>query len=481
MRKSNAVSGTVRPFLGYECTAKLPSVGFATVSGPSIRRRRRLALHAGNSHLLTIGAAGSGKTNLLIANLLQYEGSVIVVDIRGDVVRATERFRREVLGQATYVLDPFGVTGRATDRLNPLDLAGLPGIELDSECQSIAATLAAGHRSERDPYWHSAATDLVAAELAYLMTQKDKSKQSFDGLVDLVYADDAAYDHAVILDTELKKGSFAYAGIAAWVALPDGSSNTRYCVLSTVHSMLNSFRSRAMRAAMSSPSTVNLGDLLEGKPMSIYLSLPIERMASHGVCLKLWLDLLLQVLMRRSTPPEIPTLVMVDEAAQLGPSPALKAVATYLRAHGVRLWTFWQDLSQLRSIYPGDWETLVNNTSALTFMPGTGLAGRELAQIAGVSAAALTGLEMNQQLVCETGAKPRIVEMARYWADARFQGCPDPIPRFSDREHSSATGGQQARSIGGRLAKPMSSSASPAGGEPRRGGSPSALSGGQFG
>jgi type IV secretion system protein VirD4 len=430
MRKSKPFKGTALPFLGYESATTLRSVGFASQSAPTSRRRRP-AFHSGNSHVLTIGATGSGKTNLLIANLLQYEGSVIVLDIRGDAVRATARFRREELGQPTYILDPFGVTGGQGDRLNPLDLAWLRNIDIESECQSIAAVLASGVRSAHDPYWHAAASDLLAADLAFVLTQKEPAKQSFDGLMEMLYADDPAYHHAVLADTVMRKCSFARAGVNAWLSLPEGNSGTRTCVLSTVHSMVNSFRSRAMMAAMASPSTVNLKDLLEGKPVSIYLALPIERMASHGVCLKLWLDLLLQVLMRRSSAPLIPTMVMIDEAAQIGPSPALKTVATYLRAHGVRLWTFWQDLSQLRATYPLDWETLVNNTSALTFMPGTGLAGRELAAIAGVSATAIGNLALDEQLVCETGMKPRVVRMACYWKDSRFRGRFEPIPRFA--------------------------------------------------
>ncbi len=161
---------SIYPFLGYDSEARLPRVGFASSVAPAAERAAAV-FHEGNSHLLTIGATGSGKTNLLIANLLQYEGSAIVLDIRGDATRATERFRREDLGQQTYVIDPFGVTGRKTDRLNPLDVATLPNIEIESECQSIAATLAGGHLSERDPYWHHAASDLVAADLAYLLSR----------------------------------------------------------------------------------------------------------------------------------------------------------------------------------------------------------------------------------------------------------------------------------------------------------------------
>ncbi len=261
-----------------------------------------------------------------------------------------------------------------------------------------------------------------------------------------MYSDDAAYTHAVILDNCLHKetDTFAYKGIAAWLNLPDSTSSTRYCVLSTAHSMLHSFRSKSIREAMNSPLSIDLNDLLDGKPVTVYLVLPIERMVSHGICLRLWLDVLLQVLMRRQVPSAIPTFVMVDEAAQIGPCPALKVVATYLRAHGVRLWTFWQDLAQLRSVYPRDWETLINNTSALTFMPGTGLAGREIAPIAGVSRSTLEGLRLDQQLVCEVGREPRTVQMSRYWTDIRFTGRFDPIPRF-DRNLSDGPSGRHPR------------------------------------
>ena len=430
MTKSRTTTGLAQPFFGYATDAKLQSVGFTSINAAPRKGRRRPVIHTGNSHLLSIGVTGSGKTNLLIANLLQYKGSVIVIDIRGDATRATERFRREELGQATFVIDPFGVTGRKTDRLNPLDVSLLPNIDIESECQSIAATLASGHATAKDPFWYHESSSLMAADLAYLLSREEPEKHSFGALVDMVYSEDAVYEHAVVIDTYLKKGSFAYSGITAWLNLPDANCNTRYCVLGTVHTMLHSFRSKVIREAMGSPSSLDLNDLLHGKPVSVYLVLPIERMVSHGICLRLWLDVLLQVLMRRQVSPAIPTLVMVDEAAQMGPFPALKTVATYLRAHGTRLWTFWQDLSQLRYNYPLDWETLVHNTSALTFMPGNGLAARELASVAGVSRASLEGLKLNQQLVCEAGREPEIVEMAQYWKDRRFKGRFDPIPRF---------------------------------------------------
>ncbi len=418
------------PFLGYNINED-KRFGFQ----PGLRDNRRdvhtprPSCHHGGAHLLTIGITGSGKTNLANANALSYRGSMIIIDVRGDIARSTARFRRDVLGQETHVLDPFGVTGLPRARLDPLDVIQLPGTSPDTEAQSIAATLASRVRFERDPFWHEQGSSLFGSLIAHLLSQVDPDKRSFPRLLEILFSDDAVYQLAVLMDAEIKKQSFAYEGIGAFLQLPDGQGNTRGCVLATVHAMMHAFRCQVVRESMQS-STVDLLSLLDGKPTTIYLVLPVERMESHGVVLRLWLDTLLQVLIRRVRAPEVPTMVIVDEAAQLGPCPALKTVATYLRASGVRLWTFWQDLSQIKTLYP-DWQTLVNNTSAITFMPGTGLAARELAEMVGVSSNLAENLAIDEQLVCEVGLPARVIRMAQYWKDLIFEGRYDPIPRFA--------------------------------------------------
>lgn len=431
VREHSGVYTTV-PMFGYE-TAQEHGFGFhSSPKGVGRAQDSALAYLSGIAHLLSLGLTGAGKTSLAIANLLLYRGSAIVIDVRGDITRATARFRREVLGQEIHVLDPFNVTGLSRARLDPFDIIRLPGTSADIEGQTIAGTLAGRVRFERDPFWHEWGATLSGSVTSHLLSQDDPAKRSFSRLLEILFSDDAVYQLAVLMDTEVKKQSFAYEGIAAFLQLPDGQGNTRGCVLATVHAMLHAFRCQAIRDSMVA-STIDLLGLLEGKPTTIYLVLPVERMDSHGVVLRLWLDTLLQVLIRRICPPLISTLVIVDEAAQLGPCPALKTVSTYLRASGVRLWTFWQDMSQIKSLYP-DWQTLVNNTSAITFMPGTGLAARELAAMVGVAPGLTENLASDEQLVCEVGSPPRIVRMAQYWKDPLFAGRFDPIPRFSSND-----------------------------------------------
>lgn len=168
---SLGIETTDRPFFGY-AQPDAPPFGFGRSPSESCDVSR-VALHEGAAHLMTIGQTGGGKTNLMIANLLQYRGGVIAIDVRADAARATARFRREVLGQETIILDPFGITGLPTQQLDPLAIACLPGVDVESEAQSLGALLTSEHRSDRDPYWHAQASSLIASALAFLLCQPE--------------------------------------------------------------------------------------------------------------------------------------------------------------------------------------------------------------------------------------------------------------------------------------------------------------------
>ena len=59
-------------------------------------------------HVVTVAGSRAGKSStVLIPNLLRYPGSVLVLDPKGELARATAAQRRR-MGQRVYVLDPFG-------------------------------------------------------------------------------------------------------------------------------------------------------------------------------------------------------------------------------------------------------------------------------------------------------------------------------------------------------------------------------------
>jgi type IV secretion system protein VirD4 len=75
----------------------------------------------------------------IIPNLLDYPGSVICIDPKGENARITARHRARF--GSVHVLDPFGVTGIASAAFNPLDRLDPAGLDLADDAMTLADAL----------------------------------------------------------------------------------------------------------------------------------------------------------------------------------------------------------------------------------------------------------------------------------------------------------------------------------------------------
>src|SRR5579863_1819112 len=86
-----------------------------------------LITYSGEGHLMTFAPTGTGKTSgPVICNALKHPGQLIVVDMKGEIYKATAQARRN-MGQKVHVIDLHD--GAMTDSLNPLDLIVRSGTE----------------------------------------------------------------------------------------------------------------------------------------------------------------------------------------------------------------------------------------------------------------------------------------------------------------------------------------------------------------
>ena len=74
---------------------------------------------------------------------------------------------------------------------------------------------------------------------------------------------------------------------------------------------------------------------------------------------------MLNNVMERDERPLKRTLFLLDECAQLGTLDGLRKAITLLRGYGLQVWMFFQDFSQISSLYPADYQTLINNCGVL--------------------------------------------------------------------------------------------------------------------
>lgn len=375
-------------------------------------------------HLLTGAPTGAGKgRSFAIPTLLTYPGQIVALDIKGELYHTTSRRRRE-MGQAIVTLNPFRVCGEFTDALNPCDAWTLQNADIDTDCQGLASLLSNGLKFSKDAFWDGSAGGVITGLLSYMAKCEPPEKRTIPRLRDLLHQDDVAYNIAVLLDTKGKEmGRVAYQELAAFLQHPE--RETRPSVQSTAVAYLKAFMSDRVADSLG-PSTFSLADFANGKPMTIYIVIPADRLESHRSLLRMWFGTLLKAIFCRNSAPNPRTLLLIDEAAQLGPFPMLQTAVTLSRSYGVRCWMMFQDLQQLTECYPQSWRTIINNCGAINCFGVTSrLMAEEWAEVIDCRASDLLQLGPGEQLLQIQGRGAFPAKKHDYLLDRRFQGLYD--------------------------------------------------------
>ena len=174
---------------------------------------------------------------------------------------------------------------------------------------------------------------------------------------------------------------------------------------------------------------------MEGAPLDIFIVIPPDKVISHAGLLRVLIGTLLTAIMRRSEVPDLRTLMIIDEAAQLGQEFApLLTATTLMRGYGLRLVTAWQDLSQVKSRYKLDWQTILNNAGAImAFGFGHYPGARDTAEFLGQDPAELLRLKPDEAILAVRDEGTRKITRLNYLKDEMFAGMADPNPYFRKR------------------------------------------------
>ncbi len=385
---------------------------------------------ARESHLITVAPTGSGKgRSVIIPNLLSYPGPVVVTDPKGENYAVTARARR-AMGHTVLRLDPFGVIDKESDSLNPLDLFLLDGADIESDAQMLADLLSL--RKSYNDFWENSAFGLLGGVIGYVAAvgASNPSDRTFTKLVTTLNSDDVVYNLAVVLDTVKKQlPAMAHMEISAFLQKAD---KERSGVLSTTTAYMKALMSANVLKTLDS-STVPLADIIDGRPLSIYLIIPPAKLRSHYALLRLWIGTILHCVTSRRVIPQHRTLFILDECAQLGPFSSLETAITLCRGYGLQVWTFWQDLSQIRSLYPANWPTMINNCRVVQVFGAKNYSvATEAATLLGIEPDDIRTLEDDDQIVSLDGECSKIKRID-YLTDTLYSGMYDENPLYRGR------------------------------------------------
>ncbi|QDT07490.1 Conjugal transfer protein TraG [Rubripirellula lacrimiformis] len=362
-------------FLGV-CDAKI-------VSGQRLRdgRANRYAMGGqgcglgDDRHLVLIAGSRSGKgRSVLIPNLICLPGStsILCLDPKGDLAKYTARYRADGLGQRVGVLDPFGVSGPATERFriafNPLSLLDpenrqtfIPNAKLIADSLIVSG-------DHQDRHWDETAKQILSGLCAHVRTheryQSARDLVTVWQLVAELATRDPDNPHQYWLQQEMQHSDAASGMISnAARQFYDRTGGEFSSVLSNLRRHTDWIGIECMQDCLSGES-IDLRDLKRDS-ITIYSALPAMRMGD----LSGWNRLLVQLSLAAHEEVQIQsgdsTVMMLDEFNVLGHLACLETAAAQIAGLGVKIVAVIQDLGQLQSKYPKSWETFIANAGAL--------------------------------------------------------------------------------------------------------------------
>lgn len=102
----------------------------------------------------------------------------------------------------------------------------------------------------------------------------------------------------------------------------------------------------------------------------MYICLPARFIPTHARFLRLVLNLILYRMEAQGLGKPVcghPVLCILDEIAALGRLDAIEKAAGLMAGYGVKIWSVWQYLGQLKNLYRQSWETFLGNAGILQF------------------------------------------------------------------------------------------------------------------
>jgi type IV secretory pathway TraG/TraD family ATPase VirD4 len=318
-------------------------------------------------HVVTVAPTGSGKgIGQVIPNLLDYAGSMLVIDPKGENVAVTARARRQ-LGQAVHVIDPFGVTGQRSAAFNVLDRLDLASPDCVSTSAELAEALvipadAKGGGGEA-AHWDDTARTLLQGLLLHVAALDDPARRHLGELRRLLGGGE---------DEMLELWATMAADTGAGYGIPARAANTIMGVGDRERgSHMSGLRRHTAflddpRIVASLASSAFALDAIKTERMTVYLVLPANRLGPNARFLRLFIGATIAAVTASAAKPAQPVVLVLDEFAQLGYLRQLEDAVGLMRGYGLSLWVFLQDLSQLKGVYPR-WQTFLANSAKVFF------------------------------------------------------------------------------------------------------------------
>lgn len=319
-------------------------------------------------HVLAVAPTRTGKTRQAITTVLDYPGSVVVIDPKREIRQITEP-HRATLGDCFTI--SFG-DPRSRHGWNPFAISNLPTdpVSVELYIKRLAGLLAPDNPRANDKHWDDTALrNLTALGMLEAFTAIKNGQDGHIGhLIDFINQLPSVGKDEDPFTVQMYKlaGDAIAVGAPDWVAddlrsFANIAGNERSSHLSSLLTKLQVYRGEATRKSLGT-NDVSVSDL-RSRPTTIFIDFPREDARSFGPITALFLEALFShALTHGRKEDEYPILVIMDEFRDLPIVPNLISVMTQGAGAGISAYILVQGLSQVKERYPDSWQNIENNS-----------------------------------------------------------------------------------------------------------------------
>jgi type IV secretion system protein VirD4 len=378
--------------------------------------RRLLRDSNDEGSLLVLAPQGAGKgVGPVVCNLLDYRGSILCTDPKGENAAITAR-HRSTLGPV-FRLD-VGDPERSA-AFNPMSTIRWNTVDEADDAEALADLMLVPDLKE-ESHWRMRATAWLTGFILYVGHSYRETPElvTLAQVNEVVNADPETF--RATLDDMLRLPVAKVAETAAQILKGKDSEESRN-ILSNLVKGTEIWSLGKPLALISGQSEFSFEELYR-RTATVFLIVPEEKLAIYGPFLRVMTGLALNGVLRAGremSPPAERPLFLLDEAAALGYLGPLEQGMGYLRAYA-RAMLIFQDLGQLEATYPKA-RSLISNAATLVAFGVNDIATAEMLskRIGATTVAARSeGLSQGTTQVVAGQAQAGLAEAGRLLIDA---------------------------------------------------------------
>lgn len=331
-----------------------------------------------NKNVVGIGGSGSGKTRFLLKpNLLQMNASFVVTDPKGTIVNEVGMALKNV---GKYKIKIFNTINFAKSmRYNPLKY-----VYNEQDILKLVRTIMANTEGEGaqkgEDFWIKAERLLYQAYLSLIVSKFPKEEQHLGTLIDLisystVKEDDENYKNPLdYLFEELEKEDSTHFAVKQYKLYKNAAGKTAKSILISCGARLAPLNIPALRDLISKDelSLDTLGE--KGRKTALFIIVPDTDDTFNFIVAIMYSQLfnMLCTIADEKHRGSLPTHVrfLLDEFANIGKIPNFDKLIATIRSRNISATIILQTLSQLKTIYKDNADTIIGNCDTSIFLGG---------------------------------------------------------------------------------------------------------------